>query len=279
MKNLLGTHISIAGGLYKSIERATQLDINCMQIFTKSNRMWKAKPLCPNDISAFKNKLQSSQIKEVIVHAGYLINIASDNNAVEEQSKLALIDELERCEALGIKSLVLHPGNSGKATESAGIKKITTNINLALSKTKTTRILLENMAGQGSSIAHSFENIAKIYDGIEEKNRVGICFDTCHAFAAGYDLKDNYENVWQLFHETIGLDKLIAIHLNDSKKPLGSRIDRHENIGKGYLTEAAFQNIINDARFKNTIKILETPIEIDENDYKKDLATLTSLIT
>lgn len=278
MKNLLGTHISISGGFDKSIERAESIDIDCMQIFTKSNRMWAAKPITEYDALNFRSTLNKSKIRTVIAHASYLINVGSENNDTAEKSTLALVDELTRCELLGIKDLVLHPGNIGSLTPKTGALKIADNINKALLKTNNTRVLLENMAGQGSSIAHTFENMALIYNGIEQKDRVGICFDTCHAFAAGYDLKDNYEQVWKDFNSTIGLDKLVAIHLNDSKKPLGSKVDRHENIGNGFLTKKAFAQIINDPRFFNTIKILETPIEKCESEYKKDLDALQSLI-
>lgn len=278
MKNLLGTHISISGGFNKSIERAQSIDIDCMQIFTKSNRMWAAKPITKEDVFSFKNCLNKSKIKAVIAHASYLINIGSDSDDISKKSTTALIDELLRCEILGIKDLVLHPGNIGSTPTKTGILKISENINRSLAATNNSRILLENMAGQGSSIAHAFENIAMIYENIEQKNRIGVCFDTCHAFAAGYDLKDNYIQVWKDFDSTIGLDKLFAIHLNDSKKPLGSKVDRHENIGNGFLTKQAFAQIINDPRFFNTIKILETPIEKCELEYTKDLNTLESLI-
>lgn len=277
MKNLLGAHISIAGGLDKAIDRAEVLGIDCMQIFTKSNRSWNAKPLCLDGAKAFKSRLENSNIKEVIVHASYLINVASEKKSVEERSRAALIDELNRCSQLGIRNLVLHPGNRGGNTEDAGINKIALNINKALEQTESTKILLENMAGQGSSTAHSFENIAKIYEKIEDKDRVGACFDTCHAFAAGYDLKDNYEKIILQFDEIVGLEKLIAVHLNDSKKPLGSKVDRHENIGKGFLTEKAFKNIMLDKRLANKIKILETPIKESEQEYAAEINRLTAL--
>lgn len=277
MRKLIGTHISIAGGIYKAISRANNIDIDCMQIFTKSNRAWVSKPITTEDAQLFKAALRDSSIKKVIAHASYLINIASDKAEIEKRSVSALVEELNRCQYIGVESLVLHPGNRGEQLEKEGIKKIVENLNKVLDKTKQIKILLENTAGQGSSIAHSFENISEIYTNIEQKERIGVCFDTCHAWAAGYDLLNKYDEVWESFNEIIGLEKLNAIHLNDSKRPLGSRIDRHENIGNGYLTDKVFQQIINDQRFMNIIKILETPIEKDEFDYKRDLSRLESL--
>ena len=278
MNQLLGAHMSISDGFYKAIIKAAELETNCLQIFTKSNRQWEAKPINPKDIVLFKQHIKQHNIKQVIAHASYLINVASDNLVVAQKSIEALIVELERCASLEIKSLVLHPGNNKSVIKGDAVRQIAKNINIALSKSNTTNILLENMAGQGASVAQTIEEIAEIYNLIEQQDRVGVCFDTCHAFAAGYDLNNNYEEIWKQFDSIIGLNKLKAIHLNDSKKPLGSKIDRHENIGQGYIALDTFEKIMNDSRFIDIVKILETPINKNAIEYRSDLNKLLALV-
>ncbi len=268
---LLGAHMSVAGGYDQALIRGESIGCTTIQIFTKSNRQWYAKPIHIDDAILFKKTLEQSNIKSVIAHASYLINVGSAQKATEEKAIKALIDELERCELLGIKSLVLHPGSCGTLTKEEGIKQISANLNKALEQTtSSTMILLENMAGQGSAIGSTFEELALIRANIHHKKRIGFCFDTCHAFAAGYDLstQESYQNVWKAFDATIGLEHLKAIHLNDSKQKLGSHLDRHEDIGKGHIGLLGFECLINDPALIDIPKILETPKETLEDDYK-----------
>ncbi|HJZ23311.1 MAG TPA: deoxyribonuclease IV [Candidatus Babeliales bacterium] len=277
---LLGVHTSIAGSIEKSIYRAEELHINVMQIFTKSNRQWNAKPLTEQDIQDFKTKLAKSSIQDVIVHASYLINIGASDKRVEQTSMISLIDELQRCNQLNIKYLVLHPGSNKIKTQKEALNQVIKNINISLEKTTGDTILtLENMAGQGNSLCSSFEQLGYIIQNIEQQHRIGICFDTCHAYAAGYDFSNHilYDAMWREFDEKIGLSFLKVVHLNDSKKILGSRVDRHESITKGKIAQQAFNLIINDSKLIRIPKILETPIERPK-DYEKDLEVLINMI-
>lgn len=268
---LLGAHMSVSGGYEQAIKRGESIGCTAIQIFTKSNRQWYAKPILESDALIFKRTLQQSSIRSIIAHASYLINVGSSQKATEEKSITALIDELERCELLGIKALVLHPGSTGTLTKEEGIEQISNNLNKALEQTtSSTMILLENMAGQGSAIGSTFQELALIRNNIHHKNRIGFCFDTCHAFATGYDIstQGTYNNVWKSFDTIIGLEHLKAIHLNDSKQKLGSHRDRHEHIGKGYIGLKGFEYLINDPQLIDIPKILETPKESLEDDFK-----------
>jgi deoxyribonuclease IV len=274
---LLGAHISVAGGLDKAFDRAESIGCTTMQIFTKSNRQWFCKPLTDEEIQAFKKRWKSSSINPIIVHAAYLINIASSNPEIAEKSKKALIQELTRCEQLGIPYLVLHPGSNGEDTQSA-LSRVTKQLDAVLQAVPgKSMILLETMAGQGSNLCATFEELATIYKQVTHKDRIGICFDTCHAFAAGYDLKtkEGYEKTWEQFDLLLGMKLLKAIHLNDSKKELGSRVDRHEHIGKGVLTDEAFRLLLNDKRLLNIPKILETP----KDSLAEDLKNMQHIVT
>ena len=260
---LLGVHTSISGGFEKSIERAESIGCTAMQIFTKSNRQWRAQPISPEQVTLFIQSWEKSSIQTIIAHASYLINIGALNSDIQKKSIIALIEEIERCAKLSIPYLVLHPGSQGS------LEQIGTNLNTVLSQTpNTVMILLETMAGQGKSVAYKFEQLAQIYDMCNQKHRVGICFDTCHAFAAGYDLRTRhaYEKTWAAFDEIIGLEKLKAIHVNDSKKDLGSKIDRHDHIGTGKIGSPFFQFLLTDPRFHSIPKILETPKKTPDDD-------------
>lgn len=279
---LLGAHMSIAGGLEKSILRAESIDCTCMQIFTKSNRQWRARPLNKEEINLFKQTAQQSPlIKAIVAHTSYLINIASPQKDIEKKSVTALTEELKRCEALAIPYLVLHPGAYLSGTLEEGIEQIADNLNTILQKVpgKTT-ILLENTAGQGTMIGATFEQLAAIYQKVKKKSRIGFCIDTCHTFVAGYDFrtKKTYEKLCQTLDAVLGLKNIKAIHLNDSKKPLGSRVDRHEAIGKGLIGLNGFRLLFNDERFFDIPKILETPKE-DLADDQKNMATIKKLIS
>jgi deoxyribonuclease IV len=277
---LLGAHISVAGGLDKAIPRGEGLGCTAIQIFTKSSRSWTAKKLLPDEIALFKSTLKKSTIKEVIAHSSYLINIGSNNKITEKKSIHALIDELERCEQLGIEYLVLHPGSHLGAGEDFCIEKIAHNLDLVFKSVKgKSGIALETVAGQGTNVGFTFEQLKKICDLCKEKKRLGICLDTCHIFSAGYNIstENGYETTIKTFDKILGLKLLKAIHLNDSKTKLGSKIDRHENIGKGTIPLKTFSFIMNDKRLINVPKILETPVK-EEEEYADQIKLLCSLI-
>lgn len=275
---MLGAHISVSGGLDQAFSRGESIGCTTMQIFTKSNRQWACKPLTQKEIAAFKKTWQDSFIQDVVVHAAYLINIASANPEVIEKSTNALIQELSRCEQLGIPYLVLHPGSNKKSSKEESLTQIAQQLDKAIESVPgNAMILLETMAGQGSNLCSQFEEIAAVHKALRNKNRVGVCFDTCHAFAAGYDIqtKQAYENVWQLFDQTIGLELLKVIHVNDSKKELGSRVDRHEHIGEGKIGDESFSLLFNDQRFFSIPKILETP----KDDLAEDLKNMQKIVS
>ncbi|MGE0207028.1 MAG: deoxyribonuclease IV [Candidatus Babeliales bacterium] len=277
---LLGAHISIAGGLEKAIERGESINCTCIQFFTKSNRQWYAKPLQKEEIVLFKKAAEQSTIQDIVVHASYLINIGSADKELGAKSASSLQEELQRAEALGIPYLVLHPGSRNDSPLEECLERIAKNINIILEKNPgKTMILLETMAGQGSTVGDTFDQLATIYKKIDQKHRVGFCVDTCHLLVAGYDFRDkkSYEALWQEFDKKLGLKKLKAFHLNDSKKDLGSRVDRHENIGKGKVGLEAFSLLLNDERFFDIPKILETPKESLADDVKNMNALLPLL--
>ncbi|MBU1101530.1 MAG: deoxyribonuclease IV [Bacteroidetes bacterium] len=273
---LLGAHTSTAGGVSKAIDRADPLDFTAIQIFTKNNNRWAAKPLEEAEINSFKSKLATSNIKFVIAHDSYLINLCAAEKEMLEKSRNAFIDELERCEILGIPHLNFHPGAHVDQGEKDGIKIISESLNVAHEKTKGFKVssMLEMTAGQGSAIGYTFEHMRKIIDLVEERERMTVCIDTAHIFAAGYNIKDKkeYEKVMRDFDDIIGLERLQCYHMNDSKKELGSKVDRHEHIGKGFIGLKGFRNIMNDEKVAHVPKILETPkgkemLEDIENIY------------
>ncbi|MFI5333109.1 MAG: deoxyribonuclease IV [Candidatus Babeliales bacterium] len=263
---LLGAHISTAGGFDKAITRAQSINCTAIQIFTKSNRQWAAKPITQDEQEVFKKAVKETGITSLLSHATYLINIGSGQEDILIKSRALLTTELERCDQLGIPYLVLHPGSYGTGSEQQCLETIATSLdNVFEHYTGSAMVLLENMAGQGSSVCYSFEQLAEIRTRTKYKNKVGICIDTCHAFAAGYDLRTSatYEQVWHEFDRIIGLSHLKALHINDSKKPLGSRVDRHAYIGQGAIGLEGFKLLFNDPRFFDIPKILETPCESD----------------
>lgn len=275
---LLGAHMSISGGFDQAIYRGELIGCTAIQIFTKSNRQWNAKPITKSDIQLFRDAWEKSSIKNIVAHASYLINIATPEKATRDKSVSALIQELERCHMLGIPGLILHPGTRGKAPEQESLDQVALMLDEALSQTPhSTEIYLEIMAGQGSSVCTSLENLAYIIKKTTHKKRLGVCIDTCHAFAAGYDLRTSisYEKFWKSFDDLIGFSYLKTIHLNDSKKELGSRVDRHEEIGEGKLGVETFKLIMNDSRLRDVPKILETP---NIENYLKTMQILVSLI-
>ena len=259
---LLGVHCSIKGGLHNAFHEAESLGIDTFQVFTKNQRQWKEKIIDTEEKSTFLNTYKTSHVKMIFSHASYLINLASNDDTLWECSVRALIGEVQRCHDLGLDFTIVHPGSAKELSEQKGIKKIIMALKTTLHATEnsTVKILLENTAGQGTCIGYCFEHLKQIIDGVNS-SRIGVCFDTCHAFAAGYDIrtKSGFEATMEELDNTIGLSHLQAIHLNDSKGELGSKRDRHEHIGKGKLGLEPFRQIMN--RFTHIPKVIETPKE------------------
>ncbi len=260
---LVGAHMSIAGGVYNAIDQATEVDATALQIFTKNNNRWAGKPISLEDADRFREKQAESNLRAVVGHTAYLINLASPKVDIYKKSIDALRDELIRADMLGLSDLVMHPGAHLDTGEAAAIKRIADTVNRIFDwlPDNKTRLSFEVTAGQGSSIGHRFEHIAEIIDKIEDKKRTSVCFDTCHAFAAGYELrtKRDFNTTFKAFDETIGLEYLEVFHVNDSKKPLGGRVDRHQHLGQGELGLEPFKFLMEDRRFRDIPKILETP--------------------
>ncbi len=268
---LLGAHMSIAGGLDKAISRGESIGCTTIQIFTKNNRQWAAKKLSHAEINSFKTAAEKSSIKSIVAHATYLINLGSSNKDTEKKSIEATKEELKRCNILNIPYLVLHPGSYVKTDEESCINQVSDNLNKIFETTSgKTMLLLETMAGQGTGICYRFKQIAEIYKQSKFKKKLGVCFDTCHTFVAGYDFrtKTTYEKMWKNFDQLIGIKHLKVMPTNDSKRFLGSRVDRHADIGKGELGLSSFRLIFNDERFFDIPKILETPKETLNDDLK-----------
>jgi len=277
---LLGGHISISGGVHLAPERGRDVTCDCMQIFSKNQMQWKTKPLDLEEAEQFKENCHKFGIKETVIHDSYLINLGSPDKALLKQSREAFLDEMVRAKHLGVRYLIFHPGAHMGAGEAAGLRKIAESMDWARKEFGSGDVhqVLEITAGQGSVLGHSFEQLARILDMVEDQKSAGVCFDTCHAYAAGYDIKTpkGYRTTFDHFEDVLGIDRLKAMHLNDSKGKQGSRLDRHEQIGKGYLGLDCFKNIMNDERWKETPMVLETP-EGDKR-YKQELKILRSLI-
>jgi len=287
----LGAHVSIAGGLPRAVDRAEASGCEALQIFTKSAGQWRAREIPPAEIALFKRRLRQTRIRPVVAHNSYLINVASADSVLRRRSIDALREELDRAEALGLDGLVMHPGSYTSGTEAGGLKLIADGLTdvLASCAKGRTRLLLEHTAGQGTNLGHRFEHLAEIIDLLGGSPRVGVCLDTCHLLTAGYDIcsEEGYRETFEQFGKLVGFSRLKVFHLNDSKKPCGSRVDRHEHIGKGCLGLAPFRRILNDPRFRNLPMLLETPkvdtpqsrraSDIDPFD-RKNLATLRRLL-
>jgi deoxyribonuclease-4 len=289
----LGAHLSIGGGLPRAVDRAVVSGCETLQIFTKSAGQWRARALTDSEIAEFRRKVRASRVRPVFAHNSYLINVGTANAALRAQSIAALWDELLRAEALGLDGLVMHPGSYTSGTERDGLRLIADALGELLSRRRLkTRILLEHTAGQGTNLGHRFEHLAVILDALRWTRRVGICLDTCHLVAAGYDITTpaGYRQTFGQLDELIGLDRVHLFHLNDSKKPCGSRVDRHEHIGQGCLGLETFRRLLTDRRFAAMPMVLETPkdearerrsggrtLEIDPYDAM-NLAALRSLL-
>lgn len=277
-----GAHMSISGGCDLAIGRAAAFGMTACQIFTKNERQWVAKPLDLGMVERFREQRETTGVRHLVAHDSYLINMASPDDAMWEKSRLAFREELDRCDILGVPYLVTHPGAHVGSGEELGIRRVSQAINHIHAERPdgTTMILLETTAGQGSALGRTFDELAAIIDGVEDKRRVGVCFDTCHAFAAGYDLRDasSYQATMDAFNNVIGLDRLKAFHLNDSRKGLGSRVDRHAAIGDGELGLEAFRFLVNDPRFAGLPGVLETDKGPDGEEDRRNLETLRALV-
>ncbi len=287
----LGAHISTAGGAFKAFKRASDIDCETMLIFTKSNRQWKAKPLSEEDIEAYQREAEAfANITPVAVHASYLINLASPDEALWEKSFQALKIEVERCGALGIPLITFHPGSFVKSDEQTGLANIGRGVRRLLDETAVsapgTTICLETMAGQGTNLGHRFEHLAYQLDQSGPNDRLGVCFDTCHVFAAGYDIRtpEAYAATMEEFDRVIGLEQIKVFHFNDSKFELGLRKDRHAHIGQGHIGLEGFANFVNDPRWAKHAAQLETPKKEEDDDGNEvemdpvNLAALRALV-
>lgn len=279
---LLGAHMSIAGGVDKALLEGKRVDCDVIQIFTKSSRQWAAQPYTKEEIGNFHANQKESGIVTVIAHDSYLLNLGSPDQGLRKRSVSGFIDEMERCETLSIPCLVAHPGAHVGTGEEEGIKTIARSldeIHKGCPKYNV-RVALEITAGQGSNLGYRFEQIRAMIDATRESDRLRVCFDTEHAFAAGYDIrgKEGYERTFSEFDELIGLKLLAAFHLNDSKKEFHSRVDRHEHIGKGHIGVEAFRLLMNDRRFWALPMCLETPKGPDLKEDRENLSLLRSLV-
>ena len=267
---LWGGHISIVENIVFAFDRAESINTTAMQIFTKSNRIWQGKDLSDEIIENFKNRSLNSSIKYINVHAGYLINLASDNDEIAEKSFFSLIEELKRCQLLGIKDLVLHPGSAKNKEFKKTLNQVSNFLNKALNETENVNILIENMAGQGNAICGDFEEIAELLN-LTNNKKLAVCLDTCHAFAFGYSLEALKTNI----KKNLDFNIIKLFHLNNSLKELGSKVDRHAHLENGAIEKEEFEYILNDSLFLDTPKILETPND-SEQEYRGDLKIMAS---
>ena len=276
----LGAHMSIAGGYHKAILAAEQYGMEACQLFTRNSNQWRAKPITEEEAERFHSARRQSRLRAVLAHDSYLINLASPDPTLYRRSLEAMVMEMERAETLGLDGLVMHPGSCGDSGEAAGLARVAAALDEVHARCPgfRVRILLETTAGQGTSLGYRFEHLADILGRVREPGRLGVCFDTCHVFAAGYPLspKRAYLATMRTFGRIIGLDKLEAFHLNDSKKPLGSRVDRHAHIGDGELGLEPFALLLNDRRFRKRPMLLETPKK-DSNGRDMDPINLARL--
>ena len=279
---LLGAHMSISGGLHLAFDRIREVGGKALQIFTKNERQWHTPPLNEDLVQRFLESWEQSGRIPVAAHAGYLINLAASDADKLQKSVSAFADELQRAERLGVEYLIMHPGSHVGSGVEAGLERFVENLDLALAASGTSRVavLIETTAGQGSSLGSTFEEIAAILTASHIGNRLGVCFDTCHAFAAGYDIrtKTSYRKTFSRFDDLIGLDKLKFFHLNDSKRGPGSHVDRHEHIGKGEIGLAGFRMLLNDPRFGRHPMVLETPKGKNLHEDRENLKVLRSLL-
>ena len=277
---ILGAHMSIAGGYYKAVEIAHRAGCDCVQLFTKNNNQWRAKEITSEDVSRFRNAMDEVGITHPIAHDSYLINLASPNKDLWRKSVDALVVELRRAEQLGIPYVVAHPGAYTTSSETRGLRAIIRALNEVHRQTKEIRskCLLETTAGQGTNLGWRFEHLATILDGVKDPERAGVCFDTCHVFAAGYSMETEkqYKATMREFNKVIGVKQIKEFHFNDSKMEFGSRVDRHAGIGRGCMGKEPFRFLLNDRRFRKVPMYLETP-KGEENGTQLDVINLRAL--
>jgi deoxyribonuclease-4 len=271
----IGAHLSIGGGLPRAVDRAVASRCEALQIFTKSAGQWRARVLPSDEIVLFRRRVDDTGIQPVVAHNSYLINIAAADPALRQRSIEALTEEYDRAEALGLLGLVMHPGSYTTGSEDAGLELIARGLRVLLRARRraSALILLEHTAGQGTNLGHRFEHLARILERVDGSPRIGVCLDTCHLLTAGYDITspEGYSRTFHEFDRLVGLDRVKVFHLNDSKKPCGSRVDRHEHIGKGCLGLDAFRRLLTDPRFDRLPMLLETPkLETPESRRRSD---------
>ena len=279
MGKYIGAHVSASGGVENAPENAKRIGAKAFALFTKNQRQWVSAPLSENSIRLFRQRCEDYGFaaEHILPHDSYLINLGNPDSEALEKSRAAFLDEMQRCEQLGLKLLNFHPGSSlKKVSEEECLRTIAESINMTLDKTQGVCAVIENTAGQGSNLGYSFEQLAYIIERVEDKSRVGVCLDTCHAFAAGYDLKSEsgFTETFEHFENVVGFQYLRGMHLNDSKKGLNSRVDRHELLGKGELGLDTFRMLMKDSRFDNIPLILETP---DEEAWKDEREMLYAM--
>ncbi len=279
-KKFVGAHVSASGGVENAPVNAHEIGATAFALFTKNQRQWVAKPLTEESIRKFRENMEKYGYHpdHVLPHDSYLINLGHPEKEGLEKSRNAFLDEMQRCEQLGLNRLNFHPGSHlKKIAEEDCLRTIAESVNLALDRTEGVIAVIENTAGQGSNLGYTFEQIRFIIDHVEDKTRVGVCIDTCHAYSAGYDIKtpEGYEETFKRFDEVIGFSYLKGMHLNDTKKELGSHVDRHDSLGKGLLGLDVFRRIMNDPRFDNIPLILETP---DDTLWAEEIRLLYSMI-
>jgi deoxyribonuclease-4 len=263
----IGAHMSIAGGVSKAVDRALVHGCEALQIFAKNASQWKGKPLDPADVKTFRSGVEQAGITPVVSHASYLINLATTFAALREQSIAALVDELDRAHALGLLGVVLHPGTCTAGTETDALRLVADAIREAFAARprRRTMVILEHTAGQGRTVGYRFEHLAAIIGHLRGSARIGVCLDTCHLVASGYDIVSDagYHDTFEAFERIVGLERLSVFHANDSRKPCGSRVDRHEHIGRGCLGEEPFRRILHDRRFQGLAMLIETEKSTD----------------
>lgn len=273
----IGAHVSASGGVEFAPVNAHEIGANAFALFTKNQRQWVSKPLTEENIRLFKENCTkyNFQTDYILPHDSYLINLGHPEEEGLEKSQAAFLDEMQRCEQLGLKLLNFHPGSHlNKISVEDCLALIAESINLTLEKTKGVTAVIENTAGQGSNLGSEFWQLRYIIDRVNDKSRVGICLDTCHTYTAGYDIVNDYDKVFDEFEKEVGFEYLRGMHLNDSKKELGSHVDRHDNIGQGLTGSAFFERLMKDSRFDNMPLILETP---DESKWAEEIAWLRSV--
>lgn len=276
----IGAHVSAEGGVQNAPLNAKAIGAKAFALFTKNQRQWFSNPLTEASISAFRENCEKLDYKpfQILPHDSYLINLGHPEKEPLEKSRTSFLDEMKRCELLGLDRLNFHPGSHlGTISIEECLKRMAESINITLEKTKGVTAVIENTAGQGTNLGHTFEQIKFIIDNVEDKSRVGVCIDTCHAYTSGYDVKTaaGFQETFRKFSEIIGIEYLKGMHLNDSKKDFGTRVDRHENLGGGFIGEGTFELIMNDSRFDNMPLILETP---EESLWEAEIKKLYSFI-